>query len=90
MNIILYNITRFTIENGDTLEDPQISEGGKVLTFDRLRANPPFLQNSSRTNIKFPIRFHEWCPKTGKNMAERAWPDIGRRNLKCQLKLGSG
>ena len=24
MNMILHNITRFTIENGDTLEDPQI------------------------------------------------------------------
>ena len=26
MNMILHNITRFTIENGDTLEDPQITK----------------------------------------------------------------
>ena len=30
MNMILHNITRFTIENGDTLEDPQILEGGRI------------------------------------------------------------
>lgn len=66
MNMILHNITRFTIENGDTLEDPQILEGGRIRQFDRVLANPPFSQNYSRANIKFPSRFREWCPETGK------------------------
>ena len=66
MNMILHNITRFTIENGDTLEDPLILENGQVRKFDRVLANPPFSQNYSRANMKFPSRFREWCPETGK------------------------
>ena len=66
MNLILHNITRFTIENGDTLEDPLILENGKPRTFDRVLANPPFSQNYSRANMRFPERFREWCLETGK------------------------
>ena len=66
MNMILHNITRFTIENGDTLEDPLILDSGQVRTFDRVLANPPFSQNYSRANTKFQNRFQEWCPETGK------------------------
>jgi len=66
MNMILHNITRFTIENGDTLEDPQITEGGQIRKFDRVLANPPFSQNYSRPNMQFASRFREWCPETGK------------------------
>jgi type I restriction enzyme M protein len=47
MNMILHNITRFTIENGDTLEDPQILDHGQIRKFDRVLANPPFSQNYS-------------------------------------------
>ena len=68
MNMILHNITRFNIENGDTLEDPQIldKDKGQVRKFDRVLANPPFSQNYSRATLKFPSRFREWCPETGK------------------------
>ncbi len=71
MNMILHNITRFTIENGDTLEDPLILENGPkglpmLRKFDRVLANPPFSQNYSRATLKFPSRFREWCPETGK------------------------
>ena len=66
MNMILHNITRFTIENGDTLEDPLILDHGQIRKFDRVLANPPFSQNYSRANMKFPTRFREWCPETGK------------------------
>ena len=66
MNMILHNITRFTIENGDTLEDPLILENGQVRKFDRVLANPPFSQNYSRATLKFSSRFREWCPETGK------------------------
>jgi type I restriction enzyme M protein len=66
MNMILHNITRFTIENGDTLEDPLILDHGQIRKFDRVLANPPFSQNYSRTNMKFISRFKEWCPEMGK------------------------
>ena len=66
MNMILHNITRFTIENADTLEDPQILDDGQIRKFDRVLANPPFSQNYSRATLKFPTRFREWCPETGK------------------------
>lgn len=66
MNMILHNITRFTIENGDTLEDPQILKNGRIRKFDRVLANPPFSQNYSRANMKFTSRFRQWCPETGK------------------------
>ena len=66
MNMILHNITRFTIENGDTLEDPLILDKGQVRKFDRVLANPPFSQNYSRANVKYTSRFREWCPETGK------------------------
>jgi type I restriction enzyme M protein len=66
MNMILHNITRFTIENGDTLEDPLILEWGQIRKFDRVLANPPFSQNYSRAAMKFSSRFREYCPETGK------------------------
>jgi type I restriction enzyme M protein len=66
MNMILHNITRFTIENADTLEDPQILNHDQIRKFDRVLANPPFSQNYSRAAVKFPSRFREWCPETGK------------------------
>ncbi|UJX39290.1 type I restriction-modification system subunit M [Desulfovibrio sp. JY] len=66
MNMILHNITRFSIENGDTLEDPQILENGQIRKFDRVLANPPFSQNYSRAGMQFTNRFWEFCPETGK------------------------
>ena len=66
MNMILHNITRSTIENADTLEDPLILDNGQIRKFDRVLANPPFSQNYSRASMKFTSRFREWCPETGK------------------------
>ena len=66
MNMILHNVIRFKIENGDTLEDPKILENGQIRKFDRVLANPPFSQNYSRTNMTFTSRFREWCPESGK------------------------
>jgi len=66
MNMILHNIIRSTIENGDTLEDPKFLDRGQIERFDRVLANPPFSQNYSRATMKFTSRFREWCPETGK------------------------
>jgi type I restriction enzyme M protein len=66
MNMILHNISRFTIENGDTLEDPLILDNGQIRKFDRVLANPPFSQNYSRASLRFANRFWEFCPESGK------------------------
>jgi len=66
MNLILHNISRFTVQNGDTLEDPLILENGQPRKFDRVLANPPFSQNYSRATMSFTSRFREFCPETGK------------------------
>lgn len=66
MNLMLHNITRFEIENADTLEDPQILDNGQIRKFDRVLANPPFSQNYSRATMEFDTRFREFCPETGK------------------------
>ena len=66
MNMILHNIRSFTIENGDTLEDPKLLQNGQIRKFARVLANPPFSQNYSRATMKFTNRFREWCPETGK------------------------
>ena len=66
MNMILHNISRFTIENGDTLEDPLIFENGQPRKFDRVLANPPFSQNYSRATMSNTNRFREYCPENGK------------------------
>jgi hypothetical protein len=50
MNMILHGITGADIRNGDTLEEPLHREGGELMRFDRVIANPPFSQNySART-----------------------------------------
>jgi type I restriction enzyme M protein len=67
MNMILHNIVNFTIENSDTLEDPLIlNPDGTLKKFDRVLANPPFSQNYTLQNMKFPNRFKEFCPESGK------------------------
>ncbi len=66
MNMILHNISRFTIENGDTLENPQILENSQIRKFDRVLANPPFSQDYSRASLQFSNRFWEFCPETDK------------------------
>jgi type I restriction enzyme M protein len=48
MNMILHDILSADIQNADTLEDPQHTEGGEIMHFDRVIANPPFSQNYSR------------------------------------------
>ena len=47
MNMILHNITRFTIENADTLEDPQIIDKGQIRKFDRVIANRRFRKTTA-------------------------------------------
>ena len=42
MNMVLHGIVDFNIQYGDTLAKPQLVEGGKLKTYDRVLANFPF------------------------------------------------
>lgn len=67
MNMILHNRPDAHIENGDTIEEPLIREGGNIKKFDRVIANPPFSQNYNRANVMFESRFkYGWAPESGK------------------------
>lgn len=67
MNIILHNITKYTIEYGDTLEEPLNEKDGQIIQFDRVIANPPFSQNYNRATMQHTARFsYGFAPETGK------------------------
>ena len=42
MNMFLHGVLSADIQHGDTLGDPQHTEGGELMVFDRVIANPPF------------------------------------------------
>ncbi len=67
MNIILHNITKYTIEYGDTLDEPLNEKDGQIIQFDRVIANPPFSQNYNRATMQYQTRFgYGFAPETGK------------------------
>ncbi len=67
MNMILHNVLDSDIQLGDTIEDPQHTEGGSLKKYDRILANPPFSQNYSKDNLNFAARFrYGYAPETGK------------------------
>ena len=67
MNMILHNVLDSDIQLGDTIEDPQHTEGGSLKKYDRILANPPFSQNYSKDNLQFAARFrYGYAPETGK------------------------
>lgn len=42
MNMFLHGVFSADIRKGDTLREPQHSQGGELMAFDRVIANPPF------------------------------------------------
>ncbi len=42
MNLLLHNLPGARIEKGDTIREPRLLEGGELMLFDRVVANPPF------------------------------------------------
>lgn len=67
MNMILHNIPGAHLENDDTLQNPLHVHLGALRKFDRVLANPPFSQNYSKQDMKFPSRFrYGFAPETGK------------------------
>lgn len=67
MNMIFHDISGSHIKYGDTLVNPQHTKNGRLLTFDRVIANPPFSQNYSTQEMKFKERFcYGWLPENNK------------------------
>ena len=67
MNMLLHGIPDADIRHEDTLADPQHTEGGELMRFDRVITNPPFSQNYTKEGIPFPERFRfGFCPESGK------------------------
>lgn len=42
MNMLLHNIPDADLKKGDTIRNPKLVEHGRLMTFDRVIANPPF------------------------------------------------
>jgi type I restriction enzyme M protein len=42
MNMLLHGLSDARIEKGDTIRDPKLRDGGELMLFDRVIANPPF------------------------------------------------
>ena len=67
MNMILHSVNDADIRNEDTIAHPQHTEGGELMHFDRVLANPPFSQNYKKTGIEHPERFaYGFAPDSGK------------------------
>jgi type I restriction enzyme M protein len=50
MNMVLHGIEDFKIEYGDSITNPKLVEGGKLLTYDRVLANFPFSMDWDNKN----------------------------------------
>jgi type I restriction enzyme M protein len=42
MNLLLHDLPDHRIEKGDTIRDPKLLQGGELILYDRVIANPPF------------------------------------------------
>lgn len=42
MNMLLHGLVDHRIEKGDTIRDPKLRDGGELMLYDRVIANPPF------------------------------------------------
>lgn len=67
MNMIFHDISGSHIKFGDTLLHPQHTKKGRLMTFDRVIANPPFSQNYTTQDMQFKERFcYGWLPENNK------------------------
>jgi len=67
MNMILHSVNDADIRNEDTIAHPQHTEGGELMHFDRVLANPPFSQNYTKAGMEHPERFvYGFAPESGK------------------------
>lgn len=67
LNMLLHGVDMATIEQGDTINSPEFTEGGQLKTFDICVANPPFSQKSWLGAAgEDDAQYHRWtrelCP----------------------------
>jgi type I restriction enzyme M protein len=66
MNMLLHGISHADIRQEDTIREPQhLEENNELKRFNRVVANPPFSQNYSKKDLKFPGRFPVMMPEKG-------------------------
>jgi type I restriction enzyme M protein len=67
MNMLLHGIIHADIRQEDTIKNPaHMDESNELRRYDRVLANPPFSQNYSKKELKFPGRFPVLMPEKGK------------------------
>jgi type I restriction enzyme M protein len=67
MNMLLHGIAHADIRQEDTIRNPaHLDKNNELLRYDRVLANPPFSQNYSKKDLKFPGRFPVLMPEKGK------------------------
>ena len=67
MNMLLHGIAHADVRQEDTIKNPaHMDEGNELRRYDRVLANPPFSQNYSKKDLKFPGRFPVLMPEKGK------------------------
>lgn len=67
LNMLLHGVDMATIEQGDTINSPEFTEGGQLKTFDICVANPPFSTKSWLGEAgEDDAQYHRWtrglCP----------------------------
>ena len=74
MNMVLHGIVDFNIAYGDTLANPQLVEGGKLKTYDRVLANFPFSMDwDDKGADKDPYNRYAFGVPPAKNKADFAF-----------------
>ncbi|WP_091516946.1 type I restriction-modification system subunit M [Flexibacter flexilis] len=67
MNMILHGINSANIKQGDVIQEPLHLKDGRLESFDRILANPPFSQNYTKQGMQQTSRFrYGYAPETGK------------------------
>jgi type I restriction enzyme M protein len=74
MNLVLHGLEDFTIEHGDTLNDPKLVESGKLKQYDRVLANFPFSMDwDNSTASKDPYNRFAYGIPPAKDKADYAF-----------------
>lgn len=74
MNLLLHGLPDARIEKGDTIRSPKLIEGGELMLYDRVIANPPFSLDKWGADVAKDDgfqRFHYGVPP--KNMGDYAF-----------------
>lgn len=97
MNLFLHGARDFRIAQGDTLRDPQLVKGEKLMTFDCVLANPPFsLKHWGAEQFESDKYGRNlWGTPTEKGGADWAWLQhmvcsMDARNGRCAVILPQG